>query len=142
MNNPNVSNIDDKMTEEELRLELIALKNLKAERLEQSEDHKRRIDFKSGVALGLIYGIIGNLVVQHYYGVFEGLETGVINNLFWANVVVTGIGVLAIIFITLYFFKKIRREKHKADLAKDDSEVFRQAIQKRELLLESKSKKA
>jgi hypothetical protein len=141
MENSNVSNLDYRTTEEELKLELIALTNLKAERLEQSEEHKRRVDFTSGVALGLIYGVIGNLVVQHYYGVFEGLETGVIDNLFWSNAAVFVIGIVVIIVITLYFIKEIKREKNKAKKAKDDSEVFRKAIQKRELLLERKTEK-
>ena len=33
---------------------------------------QQRADFLKGVAIGLFFGIVGNMFVQHWYPVFEG----------------------------------------------------------------------
>lgn len=43
--------------------------------------------FWKGVFLGLFYGIIGNMLVSHYYGFFTGFVMGKFDSLFWWNLI-------------------------------------------------------
>jgi hypothetical protein len=53
-----------------------------------------------GVALGLFYGIIGNMLVSHYYEVFRGIVIWQFDTLFWTNLVVFISILVAIILVS------------------------------------------
>lgn len=61
--------------------------------------HQKKAFWK-GIALGLFYGIIGNMLVSHYYGVFSGLTLGQYGELFYANVLAFSITLAAVLVVT------------------------------------------
>lgn len=67
--------------------------------------------FVQGIALGLFYGIIGNIVISHYYGVFEGLELSKFDTLFWSNLLVFVVGLAFILAISGIWYSKLKRLK-------------------------------
>lgn len=140
-NNSTMDNSDERMTVDEVRLELIALRSMKNEELAQAEKYKGRVYLKVGVVLGLLYGLIGNLAVVHWYGVFEGLETKVYGNLFWANVAVTIVAIIVIIGVTIQFRKGLGKDATSTNRAEDQAKLYQNIIQKRELLLERLAEK-
>jgi hypothetical protein len=67
--------------------------------------------FFQGIALGLFYGIFGNIFVSHYYRIFEGLVLGQIDNLFWMNVVALIIVMIVMSMVSLRYIRKYRTLK-------------------------------
>lgn len=87
--------------------------------------------FWKGVSLGLFYGIIGNMLVSHYYGIFTGFVTENFDSLFWWNLIFFFI-ILCIVLVVSYkvwrsmskvegFLKAVDEIKKKYHL--DDSDI-------------------
>jgi hypothetical protein len=91
---------EEMMTKEDME-EIEALEEFEKEYLERAEKQRRRIDFTKGIALGLFYGIIGNLLVQFFYPVVESLVTEQYS--FVANVIISISAFVAIVLATLSF---------------------------------------
>ena len=71
----------------------------------------QRVYFLQGIALGLFYGIVGNIFVSHYYQVFEGLTLGKFDVLFWTNLVVFVIALVLILLVSVIFYYQLRKYK-------------------------------
>ena len=126
-------------TDEELRLELVDLKNIRDESIEKEQEHKSNVDLTNGVVLGLLFGIVGNFAVIHWYGIFEGLVNEIYNKMFWENLAVFIIAVIAIVSLTIYYRKKVTLHKEKAKEQKAHTETLRKAIRRIEISLEKKN---
>jgi len=74
-------------------------------------DISQQMQFTEGIVLGLLYGIIGNLVISHYYGVFEGITLARYDSLFWSNLVVFLVGLATIIILTVIFYRRLTKLK-------------------------------
>lgn len=70
---------------------------------------KQKKAFWKGLALGLFYGIIGNMLVSHYYGVFNGLIVGQFDTMFWANTIVFSIILAAILIVSLVWIRSMTK---------------------------------
>jgi hypothetical protein len=84
--------------------------------------------FTRGIALGLLYGIIGNIVVSHYYGVFEGLGANRFDSLFWSNLVVLLVSLVLIVALTVLWISRLKRlglSQNKVALMKEVIEEMR-----------------
>ena len=90
------------MTKEDEK-EIEAYEEFEKEYLERVELQRRKIDFTKGIALGLLYGIIGNLFVQFFYPVFEGVILEKYDVLFWSNLVISAIALGIILLVTFSF---------------------------------------
>lgn len=104
------------MTKEDLLKEAHKVLDWASERAEHftnqlSESVNQRMQFTEGVALGLLYGIIGNLVVSHYYEVFEGITLARYDSLFWSNLTAFLIGLGSIIVLTIIFRRRLKKLK-------------------------------
>jgi hypothetical protein len=124
---------------EEPEYELKVLERLKETMSVLVEGHRRRIDLVRGIALGLLYGIIGNLFVQHWYPVFEGLVLGKYDLTFSANVIVSASVLIVILYTTIIYHRQLTKEEEKENKARGDLEVLEKAIQRRKARLESLS---
>ena len=81
--------------------------------------YEKRIDFTKGIALGLIYGIIGNLFVQFFYPVVEGIIVMKYDSLFYSNLTVSIASLIIIIITTVQFWKQLKEhEKGKESFEK------------------------
>jgi phosphotransferase system glucose/maltose/N-acetylglucosamine-specific IIC component len=69
----------------------------------------RRMDFTKGLALGLIYGIIGNLFVQFFYPVVEAIVSGKFDMLFVTNSIVSAVSLSMLLIITWKFSRELLR---------------------------------
>lgn len=110
-----------KLTIEELwkrhKLIVVSVERMEYDAKELLNDISQRMQFTEGIVLGLLYGIIGNLVVSHYYGVFEGITLARYDSLFWSNLVVFLIGLATIIVLTVIFYRrfvKLRKGKERS----------------------------
>jgi tetrahydromethanopterin S-methyltransferase subunit G len=103
-----------------------------------AEEHRRRIDLTRGVALGLTYGIIGNLFVQHWYPVFEGLVLGKYETLFGANVVVCGFSLGIILYVTIRFRRQLKEDAFMAKVSKENVETAIRAIERLKEMIEKR----
>jgi ABC-type multidrug transport system fused ATPase/permease subunit len=65
--------------------------------------------FWKGLMLGLFYGIIGNMLVSHYYGVFTGLVALKFDDLFLANLVSFIIILCAILLVSWKVYQSIAK---------------------------------
>jgi len=86
---------------------------------ERFEEKRRSIDLVRGVALGLLYGIIGNFFVQHWHPVFEGLMLGEYKPTFWANAIVCFFSLVVILYTTIKFRHQLKEDKRKMRLARE-----------------------
>jgi hypothetical protein len=136
-----MENSEDRLTADEIEFELMALRSMRDEGLKKAQQYRGRADLKTGIILGLLYGIIGNFAVQHWYGVFEGLETGVFSYLFWSNVVVLIIAVIIIIALSIYFRKQVRKDTINTKNTEEQVKMYENIMRKRELSLARKAKK-
>ena len=73
------------------------------------ESYQERTEFIRGIVLGLIYGIIGNFFVQHWYPIFEGLILGKFDALFWPNVVVCVFSLFIVFLATTMFYREMKK---------------------------------
>lgn len=53
-----------------------------------------------GIALGLFYGIIGNMLVSHYYQIFQGIVIWQLDTMFWTNLAVFVIILVVIVIVS------------------------------------------
>lgn len=53
-----------------------------------------------GVALGLFYGVIGNILVSHYFEVFKGIVMWQFDKLFWTNLIIFAIILVVILVVS------------------------------------------
>jgi len=65
--------------------------------------------FWRGIALGLFYGIIGNMLVSHYYGLFTGLVEWKIDTLFWTNLITFLIVLGAILIVSWKWLRSMAK---------------------------------
>jgi len=92
-----------------------------------------RITFLRGVALGLFYGIIGNIFVSHYYQVFEGLALGKFDIVFRSNVMLFSVSLVLIIIVSIVFYYRMKKyEKGKRELSEVLTELEEMQLSKME----------
>jgi len=72
-------------------------------------DVSQRMQFIEGIGLGLLYGIIGNIVVSHYYGLYERHVLGVYDSLFWSNLYAFLLGFAIVVVVTIFFIRRLAR---------------------------------
>jgi hypothetical protein len=98
-----------------------------------SERFQQRIDFARGIALGLFYGIVGNIFVSHYYQVFEGLILEKSDLLFWSNLTVFIISLLAILLVSGAFYCEMKKmgkaRKEFAEMLKEFDDIEMQRLE-------------
>ena len=70
------------------------------------EGIRSQISFLNGIVLGLVVGIVGNLVAQYFSLVLEGWLLLRFDNLFIVNSLVLSVSAIVLISIILYFRKK------------------------------------
>jgi hypothetical protein len=61
-----------------------------------------------GVALGLFFGIIGNIAVSHYYGLFERLVNGRFDNLLWLNLFSLVVVLVVVLVASWQWYKRLK----------------------------------
>jgi H+/Cl- antiporter ClcA len=105
------------------------------EYLERAETHRRKIDFTKGIALGLLYGIIGNLFVQFFYSVVEGIILQKFDVLFWSNLVISAIALSIIILATLSFRSQLSWSQHVMEGDREGANHLRGIINERKAKL-------
>jgi heme exporter protein D len=106
---------------------------------EKEESTRRRIDLTKGVALGLLYGIIGNFFVQFFYPAVEALALGEYPKSFWTNVIVSAISLAVILYMTMEFRSQLKEDKRKMKLATESIRRERNAIEELRKILEKDS---
>jgi hypothetical protein len=52
------------------------------------EATRSQMSMMKGVVLGLFYGIVGNLVVTHYYQILRGVVMSEFDTMFWTNLAI------------------------------------------------------
>jgi len=52
------------------------------------EATRSQMSMMKGVVLGLFYGIVGNLVVTHYYQILRGAVMSEFDTMFWTNLAI------------------------------------------------------
>jgi hypothetical protein len=98
-------------------------------RKEVEEESNRHIDFTKGLALGLIYGIIGNLFVQFFYQVVEGIVLEKYDSLLVVSSIITALSLTGIIFTTIKLKADLEFHKAKLRLVKEAWKKLRKAIE-------------
>ena len=108
--------------------------------LELTRESRRRIDFVGGVALGLLCGILGNLVIQHWYPVFEGLVLVNSDKVFWSNLIVFVPGFVIILYVINAFNRQLKEDERKMTMSRENVETAKKAIEVRKQRLEELKK--
>jgi nitrate/nitrite transporter NarK len=126
-------------TKEETEYELKVLENINREWLERAKRRRRSTDLIRGVALGLLYGIIGNLFVQFFFPVVETLIVGgEYDTLFFSNVAISVVALVIILYTTIKFRGQLTQYEKEEETAQQQAEVTRKAIQTRKAKLNIK----
>ena len=116
------------MTKED-KEELEALEEFEKGYLKRAEEQRRRIDFTKGIALGLFYGIIGNLFVQFFYPVVESLVTEQYS--FVANVIISISALVAIVLATASFRNQLSWSRFVEEGEREGANAIRRMINER-----------
>ena len=128
--------------EDILKYEIDALKEIRKNWFECAEEHTRRIDLVRGAAFGLTLGIVGNLFVQFLYPVTEAVLLGEYKPTFVGNLILCGISLILVVFISIIFFRQLTRDENKLKLSRESVEVIEYAIKRRQHSLEQREKEA
>jgi hypothetical protein len=126
--------------EDIMQYEIDALKEIRKNWFELAEEHTRHIDLVKGTALGLSLGIVGSLFVQFLYLVTEALLLGEYKPAFVGNLMVCGISLILIVFISVIFLRQLKRNQDKLELSRKSVEVIDYAIKRRQYSLEQGKK--
>lgn len=81
--------------------------------LSRIEQFQERLYFLEGIAFGLFYGIIGNILSTHYYQLFEGLILWKFDLLYWPNLTVFMVTLALVILVSLIFYFRLKKLKTK-----------------------------
>ena len=76
-----------------------------------NEEISKSNDFIRGLAIGIIYGIIGNIFVQFFYPVIEGLVLAKYDSMFAIDAIVSAISLLIILYTTNQFREQLTRNE-------------------------------
>jgi uncharacterized membrane protein len=106
---------------------------------EGAETSRRRIDLVRGVALGLIYGIIGNFFVQFFYPVVEALSLQEYPKSFWGNVIISTFSLAIILYTTIKFRSQLKEDERKMKLAIESIKREKSAVEELKKTLKEKS---
>jgi uncharacterized membrane protein len=117
---------------EDIKYELEVLKRLYENASIESESHQRHIDLTSGVTLGLLYGIVGNLFVQFLYPVVERITTMNIDNIFWVDLGVSIIIFVSIVITTYKLRSRLAEHKKGEQEMQANMKNLEEAIKRRE----------
>ena len=113
------------------------------EYLERAETHRRKIDFTKGIVSinnqNFTFGIIGNLFVQFFYPVVEGIILQKFDVLFWSNLVISAIALSIIILATLSFRSQLSWSQHVMEGEREGANHLRGIINERKSLIGSNS---
>jgi hypothetical protein len=82
--------------------------SIKTKLLNESRELKSQSDLMTGLILGLLLGIIGNLFVQFFYAVIERLTLSVFDNMFLVGLAFSLGSIAGILLITWAFRRKMR----------------------------------
>jgi len=96
---------------------------------EVEEESKRHIDFTKGLALGLIYGIIGNLFVQFFYQVVEGIVLEKYDPMLVVSSIIAALSLTGIIFTTIKLKADLEFHKAKLHLVKEAWNELRKTME-------------
>lgn len=99
------------MTRDEITKTLKELRNSRKGLMSNLQTLQQRTYLIQGVALGLFYGIVGNILVSHYYGVFEGLAKAEYGNVFLASLIILIVGLVLIIFLSAKWHSQMEEFK-------------------------------
>lgn len=102
--------------------------NLNEEYHQHAEEHRRRIDFTKGIALGLLYGVIGNLFVQFFYPVVEALTIAKYDVLFFSNLTISLFSLSILLYTTINLRKQLKENEIKEVTAKERAEASGKAL--------------
>ncbi len=100
---------------------------------ELSRNQENKLTFIRGIALGLFYGIIGNLFVQFWYSVFESLILRQFNEIFWVNLILSVSLGIVIIIQTWQLWRMFKDAEHKLQIAKEAGDAARFTLKEMEL---------
>ena len=123
-------------TKEELRYEIQMFENLKGLTLDGLQEKQRRYDLASGLILGLLYGVIGNLFVQFFYPVIEKIVVNTYDSVFYSDLVVSIVALVLIIVTTLVYWQRLKNLKSETSTLENSVKVFESALQRRKHQLE------
>jgi len=109
--------------------------------IKSAEEYRRRVDFTKGVVLGLVLGIVGNLLVQFFYPVVESLVLGEYTNVFWANMTISAVALVIIVYITVKYRSQLSQEKSLMKVSIENQENMKEAIETYRQVLERELRK-
>jgi len=108
---------------------------------ESLQSTSRRIDFREGIVLGLILGILGNLFVQFFYTVFERVIIGNFDVVFWSNLVVCAFAMAIVLYEIIRYRRELKEDYRKIGNASIEHERVKWVITDlKKLLLEEDNK--
>ncbi len=82
------------------------------------EEISKSNDFIRGLAIGIIYGVIGNIFVQFFYPVIEALVMAKYDLMFAINATVSVISLVIILYTTNQFRKQLIRNEKRLNKAR------------------------
>lgn len=109
---------------------------------EKLQNTSRRIDFREGIILGLILGILGNLFVQFFYPLFEHAILGKFNIVFWSNLVVCAFAIAIVLYKVRGYQRELKGEYRKVGLEIHEAFKARWTITDLKKLLEEETNKS
>jgi len=88
------------------------------------EATRSQMSMMKGVILGLFYGVVGNLVVIHYYQILRGAVMSEFDMMFWTNLVILVVmsSILAIISWKLHIL--MAKMEHAIELLERTKQEF------------------
>jgi len=102
-----------------------------------SDLHFDRIEFRRGILLGLILGIVGNLLVQYSYPFIEGIIVQRYNDMFFVSSLILILSLLAI-FYSMNKFENLSKSDLKGMDAYDEGRMYyERMIEQLELEIEA-----
>jgi hypothetical protein len=75
-----------------------------------------QMSMMKGVILGLFYGVVGNMVVTHYYQILRGAVMSEFDTMFWTNLVILVVMSSILVIISLRLHSSMAKQERESEL--------------------------
>ena len=117
--------------------EIKSLGEIRAWNLQIKQESERKYDLITGLTLGLLFGIIGNLLIQFLYPAVERLALGIFDRVVLIDLIVSIVALIVIALVWIAYRKKLNRASKAADNAQSTIDLVDFQIRRMKLMLET-----
>lgn len=106
------------------RIEDVDVRKVLKEMEPYIEATRSQISMMKGVVLGLFYGVVGNVIVTHYYQIFRGAVMSEFDTMFWTNLAILIPMLSLVVIVSWKWHNSMAKMEHAMKLLEKTKQEF------------------